>query len=169
MRSHTRPWGQCLLCMSVFIPSLSSIHIEKTREPGRGAAIVSGFPKMEVELGAALHGRNLVHVPCGLPWCATSPPGSALDKTPMEFSCSISKTQLEGDLNLNSTPVLSSERGVCSLQHSNKCQHLMVACHFFMFDLSKISAIFSKYFPGRKKKKKDRFWDKIASFYSADS
>lgn len=52
MRSHTRPWGQCLLCMSAFIPSLSSIQTEKTREPGRGTVMVSGFPKSGVELEA---------------------------------------------------------------------------------------------------------------------
>lgn len=113
MRSYNRPGGQCLLCMSVLILYLSGNQTESTREPGRGTAMVRGFQRKEVELGVPLHGRNLVHVLCGLPgWCATPPPGSALDKTPMEISCAISKTQREGESLLNSTPVLSTKPGV---------------------------------------------------------
>lgn len=42
MRSHTRPWGQCLLCMSRFILELPGVQVRETREPGRGPAFVSG-------------------------------------------------------------------------------------------------------------------------------
>lgn len=61
MRSHNRPVGHCLLCMSIIL-YLSGNQTEKTREPGRGTAMISGFLRKEVELGVPLHGRNLVHV-----------------------------------------------------------------------------------------------------------
>lgn len=148
MRSHNRPVGHCLLCMSILFLYLSGNQTEKTREPGRGTAMISGFPRKEVELGVPLHGRNLVRVFFGLPgWCATSPPGSALDKTPMEISCAISKTQLEEESLLNSTPVLSTKLGVCPLQHVRRCQHLMATCNFFLYFLSdqlNISAVVSR-------------------------
>lgn len=48
MRSHTRPWGQCLLCMSRFILVSTSGKPENRGEAqhlsatGRGVAEVSG-------------------------------------------------------------------------------------------------------------------------------
>lgn len=45
MRSHTRPWGQCLLCMSRFILEGPGVQFAETREPGRGPAFVSDWPR----------------------------------------------------------------------------------------------------------------------------
>lgn len=63
MRSHTGPWGQCLLCMS-------GVQVGGTREPGRGPSIcqrpTEGQRRFQGRVGprAPLRSRSLVQA-----WC----------------------------------------------------------------------------------------------------
>lgn len=65
-------------------------------------------------------GSGLVHVLCGLPgWCAIALNLALLQTSlPWRSAVPTAKQSREGRDVLNSTPVLTTERGLCPLQHT---------------------------------------------------
>lgn len=118
MRSHTRPWGQCLLCMRRFILEVPGVQVGETGDPGRGPAFVGGWPRG----GRGVRGRWGLELHCAAEAWFMCTVGSqagvlalnlALLQTSLPWRSAVptAKQNIEERNVLNSTPVLTAERG----------------------------------------------------------